>query len=65
MHRDVEDRLVIESAGFDSLDWGLWMVDFKDEAPEPKYYTVDIPGGNSVIDLTEALNGDVVYSRGK
>lgn len=65
MHRDVEDRLIIESIGFDSLAEGLRMVDFKDEAPEPKYYTVDIPGGDSVIDLTESLNGDVVYNRGK
>lgn len=29
--------------------------------PEPKTYTVDIPGGNGVIDLTEALTGDVAY----
>lgn len=29
--------------------------------PDPKTYTVDIPGGNGVIDLTEALAGDVVY----
>ena len=65
MHRDVEDRLVIESIGFDSLAEGLRMIDFKDEAPEPKYYIVDIPGGDSVIDLTESLNGDVVYNRGK
>ena len=30
-------------------------------APEPKTYTVDIPGGNGSIDLTEALSGDVAY----
>lgn len=30
--------------------------------PEPKTYTVDIPGGDGVIDLTTALTGDVVYS---
>lgn len=30
-------------------------------APEAKTYTVDIPGGNGVIDLTEALSGDVAY----
>ena len=29
--------------------------------PQPKTYTVDIPGGDGVIDLTEALTGDVVY----
>ncbi len=30
-------------------------------APEAKTYTVDIPGGNGSIDLTEALTGDVAY----
>lgn len=30
--------------------------------PEPKTYTVDIPGGDGVIDLTQALTGDVVYN---
>ena len=29
--------------------------------PEPKTYTVDIPGGDGVIDLTQALTGDVAY----
>lgn len=29
--------------------------------PQPKTYTVDIPGGDGVIDLTTALTGDVVY----
>lgn len=29
--------------------------------PEPKTYTVDIPGGDGVIDLTQSLTGDVVY----
>lgn len=31
--------------------------------PEPKTYTVDIPGGNGVIDLTEAMTGDVAFER--
>lgn len=31
--------------------------------PEPKTYTVDIPGGPGVIDLTEALTGDVAYKQ--
>lgn len=30
--------------------------------PEPKTYTVDVPGGDGVIDLTEALTGDVAYN---
>ena len=29
--------------------------------PEPKTYTVDIPGGDGVIDLTQSLTGDVAY----
>lgn len=29
--------------------------------PEPKTYTVDIPGGDGVIDLTSALTGGVAY----
>lgn len=35
------------------------------EPPEPKTYTVDIPGGDGVIDLTEALTGDTAYSNRK
>ena len=31
--------------------------------PDVKTYTVDIPGGNGVIDLTEALTGDVAYEQ--
>lgn len=33
--------------------------------PEPKTYTVDIPGGDGVIDLTSALTGDVAYKNRK
>lgn len=29
--------------------------------PEPKTYTVDIPGGNGKLDLTESLLGDTAY----
>lgn len=32
------------------------------EPPEPKTYKIDIPGGNGVIDLTDAFAGDVVYN---
>lgn len=31
--------------------------------PKPKKYTVEIPGGNGIIDLTEALLGDVAYNQ--
>ena len=33
--------------------------------PEPKTYTVDIPGGNGALDLTESLIGDTVYKNRK
>lgn len=35
------------------------------EPPEPKFYGVDIPGGDGNIDLTEALTGDVAFSNRK
>lgn len=31
------------------------------EPPEPKTYTIDIPGGNGKLDLTETLIGDTLY----
>ena len=33
--------------------------------PQPKTYTVDIPGGNGVLDLTESLFGDITYENRK
>lgn len=33
--------------------------------PEPKTYTVDITGGNGVIDLTDALTGNTAYEQRK
>lgn len=33
--------------------------------PAPKTYTVDIPGGNGKLDLTESLLGDTVYDNRK
>lgn len=32
------------------------------EAPPPKLYTVDIPGMNGVLDLSEALTNSVIYN---
>jgi len=34
---------------------------YKLDTPEPKTYSVDIPGGDGNIDLTEALMGDTAY----
>lgn len=33
--------------------------------PEPKICVVDIPGGNGVLDLTEAVGGDIAYENRK
>lgn len=30
-------------------------------SPEPKYKLIEVPGSNAVIDLTEALTGEVTY----
>ena len=35
------------------------------DPPKPKTYSVDVPGGDGVIDLTEALMGDTAYSNRK
>ena len=43
---------------YDALDqWGFFIVTKSVGAPEPKFYTVDLPGGDGKIDLTEALGG--------
>ena len=57
-----ENRLIVN--GIDLTErYGLILVDgYTLEPPEPKTYTVDIPGGNGVIDLTDALSGDTVYN---
>lgn len=57
-----ENRLIVN--GVDLTErYNLVLVDgYTLEPPEPKTYTVDIPGGNGVIDLTDALSGDTVYN---
>lgn len=35
------------------------------DPPKPKTYTVDIPGGNGKLDLTESLLGDTAYDNRK
>ena len=49
--------------GVDVFDeYGAAMDDEYDlGVPEPKTYTVDVPGGNGTIDLTDSLTGDCVY----
>lgn len=48
---------------YHSLDsWGLYIVNRQEnKPPAPKIYTVDIPGGNGSLDITEALLGTVAY----
>ena len=43
--------------------YGVLVASVDNDPPEPKTYTVDIPGGNGVIDLTSALAGDVSYEQ--
>lgn len=56
-----DNRLIVNGTDITSA-YNLVLLDgYTLEPPEPKTYTVDIPGGNGVIDLTEALTGDVSY----
>lgn len=55
------NRLIVNGVDL-SIRFQMVLLDgYTLEPPEPKTYTVDIPGGNGVIDLTEALTGDVAY----
>jgi len=57
-----KNRLIINGTDLTER-FGLILADgYTLEPPEPKTYTVDIPGGNGVIDLTDALSGDTVYN---
>lgn len=42
-------------------DWGLILTDAEIGLPEVKTSTIDIPGADGVLDLTEALDGTVHY----
>ena len=57
-----DNRLIVNGVDL-SVTYQMVLLDgYTLEPPKPKTYTVDIPGGNGVIDLTEALTGDVSYS---
>lgn len=59
------NRLIVNGVDL-SIRFQMVLLDgYTLEPPEPKTYTVDIPGGNGVIDLTESLTGDVVYKNRK
>ena len=57
-----DNRLVVD--GVDLSDtYRMILIDgYTLSPPEPKIYTVDIPGGDGVIDLTDAIIGDTVYN---
>lgn len=43
-------------------NWGLkWLEPYNIGLPAPKTYTIDLPGSDGKLDLTEALNGYVHY----
>lgn len=55
------NRLIVDGVDL-SITFGLVLLDgYTLSPPEPKTYTVDIPGGDGVIDLTQSLTGDVSY----
>ena len=57
------NRMIVNGVDL-SMTYRLIMSDgYTLSPPEPKTYEIDIPGGDGVIDLTEALSGDVVYNR--
>lgn len=59
------NRLIVNGVDL-SIRFQMVLLDgYTLEPPEPKTYTVDIPGSNGVIDLTEALTGDVAYKNRK
>lgn len=56
-----DNRLIVNGVDL-SMNFQLILVDgYVLSPPEPKFHTVDVPGGNGVINLTESLSGDVVY----
>lgn len=60
-----DNRLIVNNVDL-STNFQLVLLDgYVLSPPEPKLYTVDIPGGNGVIDLTESLTGDTLYSNRK
>ena len=56
-----DNRLVVD--GIDLTEtFGMVMADgYTLDLPKPKTYTIDLLGGDGVIDLTEAITGDVTY----
>lgn len=56
------NRLIVDGVDL-SVRFQMILLDgYTLSPPEPKTYTVDIPGGDGVIDLTSSLTGDVAYN---
>lgn len=56
-----DNRLIVNGVDICSR-FGLILIDgYELSPPSPKTYTLDIPGANGSIDLTEVLMGDVAY----
>lgn len=56
-----DNRLIVDGVDLTSTYRMVLLDGYIRESPEPKTYTVDIPGASGVLDLTEALTGDVMY----
>ena len=57
-----ENTLVIDGTDLGDI-FGLSVLDGSElPLPEPKTYTVDVPGSDGVIDLTE-FAGDIAYQQ--
>lgn len=56
----INTDLIIEGASLLGT-YGALVSSVDNDPPEPKTYTVDIPGGDGAIDLTDALTGGVAY----
>lgn len=57
-----ENRLIVNNVDLTTTFQMILVDGFTLNPPEPKLYTIEVPGGNGVIDLTESLSGDVVYN---
>lgn len=56
-----KNRLIVNNIDL-STEFKMVLADgYTNDPPSPKTYTVDIPGLNGVLDLTESLYGDVAY----
>lgn len=56
-----DNRLIIDGVDI-TQEYGLVLLDgYTLSPPAPKIYTVDITGGDGVIDLSEALTGDIAF----